>query len=76
MRNFSEAELEALEKLNLGGAASPTSPKRTGYHGIESSPLAKSGSETAGKVNLEELERKASLSNEGQGTEEKVNGHS
>jgi hypothetical protein len=68
MRNFSEAELEALEKLNLGG--SPTAAEK------QRSPLAPStlggsdGGVTArreNQVDIDLLEKKA---------EEGINGHS
>ena len=76
LRNFSEAELEALEKLNLGDGSpsSPKSAKGAGGYG-DSSPMTPSklssttfggGSVGARKVDLEALEKKA---------EEGVNGH-
>jgi hypothetical protein len=60
IRQFSEAELEALEKLNLNG--SPTSPKTTTIP----SSLGMTAKQAA-KVDLEALEKKAE--------EAGVNGH-
>jgi hypothetical protein len=54
LRQFSEAELEALERLNLNGSDSPISPLRT----------ANSQAHTdSKKVNLELLEEKAEAVN-------------
>jgi hypothetical protein len=61
IRQFSEAELEALEKLNLNG--SPTSPKTTTMSPSSLGMTAKQ----AVKVDLEALEKKAE--------EAGVNGH-
>jgi hypothetical protein len=65
LRNFSEAELEALEKLSTvtNGNATPTSSTSTEKHQHEFSPSTPSklgqGSEGKGKVDLELLEKKA-----------------
>lgn len=61
IRQFSEAEKEALEKLNLSG--SPTSPKQTT---MTPSSLGMSAKQAA-KVDLDALEKKAE--------EGGVNGH-
>jgi hypothetical protein len=68
MRNFSEAELEALEKLNLNG--SPSAADKN-HSPLTPSKLGGSGAGVAAsrepKVDLELLEKKA---------EEGINGHS
>jgi hypothetical protein len=65
LRQFSEAELEALERLNLNGSESPISPLRTvqtpSKMNIESHP----SSAPAAKIDIGLLEQKA----------EHINGH-
>lgn len=62
LRNFSEAELEALEKLNLNG-----SPTDKNQHSPRVPSKLSAGAPTEPKVDLEMLEQKA---------EQGVNGHS
>ncbi len=71
LRQFSEAELEALERLNLGGGDSPNSPLRTLTTADEATapsklnPATHPASVEAKKIDIDLLEKKA----------ESVNGH-
>lgn len=79
MKNFSQSELEALERLNLDGYDSP----------VKSSPLSKStiiepsnmgldmvsGSVKSAMVDIRLLERKAEETNGAMEGKENVNGH-
>lgn len=68
LRQFSEAELEALERLNLNNTDSASSPLRTSVtldHPATPSKLnlstADAGSVPAKKVDIDLLEKKAEL---------------
>ena len=76
LRQSSEAELEALERLNLNGSDSPNSPLRSsrtaGASEIATTPsklnmTGHAGSVTAKNINLDLLEKKAEGMN-GEGT--------
>lgn len=75
MRQFSEAELEALERLNLGGTDSPNSPLRSSMTQAEvSSPSSfnmatHSSSVAATKIDIALLEKQAEATNGHHGQE-------
>lgn len=65
LRQFSEAELEALERLNLSGSDSPISPLRTVQTPSQMNIEAHQNSVVASKIDIGLLEKKA----------EQINGH-
>ncbi|KAL2425893.1 2-isopropylmalate synthase [Exophiala dermatitidis] len=68
-RQFSEAELEALERLNLGGSDTPNSPLRSSVtvdsHLVPSklNMQTNAGSVSASKIDIDLLEKKAQAIN-------------
>lgn len=69
LRQFSEAEIEALERLNLTGNDSPISPLRNAHTPSNFNHESSAGSVVAQKIDIAALEQKAAEA------EGKSNGH-